>query len=744
MIRLIEPKLLPLAALLAPTAALAGLDTVPEGTAQVVACGRAEDGVKLGLLSPTIAGLELREPVVLAMGGSDQVLGSRITLDRGALAMKAAEWGYRMQDGVPVAGESTTVRLVPLEGDQVEVGLPWDQPAPPVLAMLDLDEPGCFLWDDGYPIMQRMTADTRLTHLYGEAGDAADALKMGTDLVAARPGRRPTPRSTTLPVKVMRYDTTQAPGVPDDAVDLSNRSLASVCDPWLPGVLVADTTYGSAVWCPSEDAEADVAARVQQERRLLGEEPSVVSGILQLKAVPETAYVPYVAAADDGVIYATRPEIIREVLLDRGDRWHPPGRIDGVIHAITEDREMTVVLTGAGLRVDMWSESTGQQTVARLVGEAYASVTPDSNPFRRACDMGRYASCGRAAQWVWETRKDREQSMELSQRGCDGGDAMACVLRGWLELSEDPQDDEMAAAVPWFERGCAMDDALACRVLAQSLFVGPGARDLDGAAMAAQRGCSLGDADACGLHAAVLREQGTAIDSPELEGMITSSCVKEGRRVDCANGAEWAILRGRTGLARQFALFGEQRGEDPDYNAFVIDLLRLRWCATPACTQAALDAWDAMGPEARITWSWDGYLESLDEHPDGALHRAVIEASRVEERDDEARAALESALTDLAQGRTDTQDALPVARLTREVPASGPRDLVLSQAYVDNGWPICHARITVGPDGRVLEHDLEECPVEHRSDARKWLDDTRWRVSDQPEAKAWRAWIVTP
>jgi TPR repeat protein len=120
------------------------------------------------------------------------------------------------------------------------------------------------------------------------------------------------------------------------------------------------------------------------------------------------------------------------------------------------------------------------------------------------CDKGHPGSCAalgvHLAQGTGGLAQDRAKAAVAFQKGCDGGEAKACVSFGWVTLEGIGVKEDPAAAAKLFEKGCNEGEALGCANLGRQLLAGRGVpADAKKAAELLDKACDGGNDKSCGV-----------------------------------------------------------------------------------------------------------------------------------------------------------------------------------------------------------------------------------------------------
>jgi TPR repeat protein len=107
-----------------------------------------------------------------------------------------------------------------------------------------------------------------------------------------------------------------------------------------------------------------------------------------------------------------------------------------------------------------------------------AAVPCASGECERACEGGNLKACTQAAELYWDgaggSPFDPERSMRFAARGCDGGDGLACSLRGRQHETGIGTEWAPALAVADYERACTAGAGLGCALLGAMYLRGHG------------------------------------------------------------------------------------------------------------------------------------------------------------------------------------------------------------------------------------------------------------------------------
>jgi hypothetical protein len=133
---------------------------------------------------------------------------------------------------------------------------------------------------------------------------------------------------------------------------------------------------------------------------------------------------------------------------------------------------------------------------------SYECAPSDPADCRAQCDKGNGASCGVLGEQQAEARA-YTQAAELLKKGCDGGHARSCANYGRMLVSGLGVPQDVAAAVPLFDKSCQAADAVGCRELGRTYLLGTSRVPKDEARAAAlfQKSCDGGDQQSCALLA---------------------------------------------------------------------------------------------------------------------------------------------------------------------------------------------------------------------------------------------------
>jgi TPR repeat protein len=142
------------------------------------------------------------------------------------------------------------------------------------------------------------------------------------------------------------------------------------------------------------------------------------------------------------------------------------------------------------------------------------------------CDKGHAGSCGALGFGYLERSHDYGKALAAFQKGCEGGDARACVNRGEMTLHGLGTNADPAAAAPLFESACNQGDAIGCGDLGRLVHAGTGvAHDDARAATLLRKSCDGGQAPACGELGSMTRDgAGVPKDDKAATALIRRGC----------------------------------------------------------------------------------------------------------------------------------------------------------------------------------------------------------------------------
>ncbi|MDP2345716.1 MAG: hypothetical protein Q8O67_32535 [Deltaproteobacteria bacterium] len=177
-------------------------------------------------------------------------------------------------------------------------------------------------------------------------------------------------------------------------------------------------------------------------------------------------------------------------------------------------------------------DHTSCYRLARLLGASYLGPTDDARAnrlFADACAAGVGDACNAVAVGVRDGQNDLPAAVPIFERACAMGSAKGCRSGGdlrdrWRGVTNPVRAREL------YERGCEMDQPATAAVCTELGQVLQRAGELEAAARALERGCRRGEARACTLFAAV--SPASPVIKPSADELLALKVV------NCAAGHE--------------------------------------------------------------------------------------------------------------------------------------------------------------------------------------------------------------
>jgi uncharacterized protein len=177
---------------------------------------------------------------------------------------------------------------------------------------------------------------------------------------------------------------------------------------------------------------------------------------------------------------------------------------------------------------------------------AYECDPKKPDECKAQCDKGNAVSCGILGEQEAE-RNDGKTASEHLKKGCAGDHMRSCANLGKLMSLGIGMPQDVAGAIPHFEKACKSGDAVGCKELGRNYLHGnaPLAKDETKAATLFEQSCNGGDNQGCSFFAHSLEDgKGTAKDPAKAaqfyrracDGGLAQACTSAGRMFESGRG----------------------------------------------------------------------------------------------------------------------------------------------------------------------------------------------------------------